>query len=147
MNSIGKKFTKNEISFGLENYAQTNELNGGNYIFASYHHEIFYKLSLGAKISSDLTPHSFEDVVGNIGIRYNTAKNMDGFNQLFGLYYCHNRNSINGNADFINLEISLLNYCSDDVIEIDFFPIGLLYSLDAEKLSLMYKFIGFKFRF
>jgi hypothetical protein len=142
-----KKIIRNEISFGLENYSKTNEINGGNYLFGGFHYQIMSRLAIGGKISSDLTPNSFEDLITSIGLRYNSPMEIKKFGRTIGFYYYKNFNTQIENSDLMGIELSLLSYYSDNTYEIDFLPFTILYSIDKKNFSLIYKFIGLKINF
>lgn len=138
-------FVKNEIGVGFENYSKTSGLNGGNYLFLQYHYRLSHRLSLGSKLSSDLAPSTFDDLLAQVGFRYNTLPGESDFGQTFGLYYLRKLNE-NSTGEFLNLDISLISYI-DDEFRLDILPIAVLYSFDEGEFSINYKFLGLSFLF
>ena len=140
-------FLRNDISIGFENYSKSKGVNGGNYLHGGYHYRLNPRLAIGAKLSSDLTPKTFDDVMIHSGIRYSSNAEMKKFGQVIGMYYMRNLNSEKVHNNFIGLEVSLLNYYYDETKEVSIFPITLLYSIEGEQLSLIYELFRMRFNF
>lgn len=138
----------NELIIGSENFAQTNRINGGNYLHLGYNIRIFNQLALTSKIASDVVPKTFDDVFLSVGTQWNSKLNEKGFQQTLGLFYMKNVSNYKSHDDFIGCRISLLNQIQRDKnYGFEFLPIYIYYNPNDSKVSIGFEYLSFRYCF
>lgn len=140
----------NSISFGFENYAPNNPINGGNYIYIGYAKKFNDNISAFVKLSTDLVPLSFEDFFAEGGFKFYRKMGRSNHPNL-GLSYLYDlgQNSETKNDGVVKLRIALMSGVDKkkNRFSFDVLPISINYSLNNEKLSMGYEFFAINFKF
>ncbi|MFY0599637.1 MAG: hypothetical protein JXR03_08185 [Cyclobacteriaceae bacterium] len=136
----------NEIYFGNENLAKTKTLNGGNYVMAGYNLQLLDQLALGAKLSADIVPRTFDDVLASAQLRINSKISKNRIQKSLGIFYMRNFSSQPVRKDFLGARIALINYITDSKKGVEFLPITIFYDIGSG-FSLGYEFITFSILF
>lgn len=137
-----------ELIIGSENLAQTNRINGGNYLHLGYNLRLFNQLSLTSKIASDVVPKTFDDVFLSAGTQWNSKLNEKGFHQTVGVFYMKNINNEKSHGDFFGCRVSLINQVlKDGKYGMEFLPVYLYYNPNDERLSIGFEYLSFRVLF
>ena len=144
----GDSFFRNELCLGNENYSGTATVNGGNYLFVSYSFQLSRNMALMCRVSSDLVPNFFDDILASVHFRFNTTPGKQSYHRTVSMFGTTNLKQPQKPNYYAGLRLTPFGFTGDnDNIKIEFLPFSWAWDFTGKKSLVSYEFINVIVRF